>query len=185
MPLEIEYRAQLTEEEFAALTDLLRQRGEDLGQDDKHIWFYVLPDRLLKVVRNISTGTAKIAVKASKIGAGAAFPEVELPIRPDDVETAVSVFDALGYTPFMHQAHNDRHNYRYGGVEFALKWSEAWQHHAELEVLLEDGAPPEEISAAKQRIESVALECGVRLMTEEELADFTRRFEEAQAAKAS
>ncbi|WP_117214062.1 hypothetical protein [Allorhizocola rhizosphaerae] len=182
MTLEIEYRAQLTEAEFATLAKLLGQRGDDLGQDDKHIWFYVLPDKLLKVVHNISHDTGKIVVKTSRIGSGAAFPETELPIAAADVPTAVRLFDALGYTPHMHDAHNERHNWRYRGVEIAMKWSQAWGHHAEFEVVLPDDAGPEEVSQGQAMIASVAAELGVRLMTEEELAEFTRQFEARQAA---
>lgn len=182
MPLEIEYRAQLTEGEHAALVLFLRQRGEDLGQDDRHIWFYVLPDKLLKVVHNISHGTGKVVVKANRIGSGAEFPETELPISPGDVPAAVALFDALGFAGSRHDTHNRRRNWRYKGVEVAVKWSPAWGHHAELEVVLGDDAGPDEIQHGHTLIAAVAAELGVRLMTDDELTAFTRRFEEAQAA---
>ncbi|MBV1854548.1 hypothetical protein [Catellatospora tritici] len=182
MTLEIEYRAQLTEAEFATLADQLGQRGDDLGQDDKHIWFYVLPDKLLKVVHNISHGTGKVVVKTNRIGSGAAFPETELPIAAADVATAVRLFDALGYAPHMHDAHNERRNWRYRDVEIAMKWSQAWGHHAEFEVALPDDAGTDEIEKGHALIASVAAELGVRLMTEDELTEFTLQFEARQAA---
>jgi len=182
MTLEIEHRAQLSESAYATLADQLGQRGEDLGQDDKHIWFYVLPDKLLKVVHNISHGTGKIVVKTNRIGSGAAFPETELPISAADVPTAVRLFDALGYASHMHDAHNERRNWRYRGVEIAMKWSQAWGYHAEFEVVLPDDAGPAEINEAHALIASVADELGVRLMSEDELAEFTRQFEARQAA---
>ncbi len=181
MALEIEYRAQLTEDEFAALADKLRQRGVDLGPDNKHIWFYVLPDKLLKVVHNISHGNGKIVVKANRIGSGSAFPEVELSIDASEVPAAIEIFRALGYAQHMHDAYNQRHNWRYGVVEIALKRSEAWGPHAEFEVVVPDGASPAEIDDANRLVRAAAADLGVRLMTEDELAEFTRQFEAKQA----
>lgn len=182
MPLEIEYRAQLSESEYMRLAGHLNEHGEDLGPDCKHIWFYVLPDKLLKVVHNISHGTGKVVVKESRIGSGSAFPETELPILAEDVPTAVALLDALGFASFRHDAYNERHNWRYRGVEIAMKWSEAWAHHVELEVVLPNDAGADDVTNAERHIASVADELEVRLMSEGELVEFTRRFEERQAA---
>ena len=83
----------------------------------------------------------------------------------------------------MHDAYNQRHNWRYGTVEIALKRSEAWGPHAEFEVVVADGASPAEIDEANDRVRTAAKDLGVRLMSEEELADFTRRFEAKQERK--
>jgi adenylate cyclase class IV len=182
MTLEIEYRAKLSESEYATLAEQLSQRGQDLGPDCKHIWFYVLPDKLLKVVHNISHDTGKVVVKGNRIGSGAAFPETELPIAAADVPTALRLFEALGYADTMHDAYNERRNWRYRGVEIAMKWSQAWEHHAEFEVVLSDGAGVAEVADAQALIASVADELCVRLMTEDELTEFTSQFEAVQTA---
>ncbi len=180
--VEIEMRARFDSATYDRLISFLIGHAKDLGVDDKHIYFYVLPDRLLKVTDNIAAGTAKISVKASRIGQGAAFPEIELPIGRQDVGCAVELFGALGFAHTMHEAFNKRHNFRYQGVEIAVKWSEAWGHHAEFEVLL-DGTPSEAGQReAAQRIEAVAARLGVQLMSEDELAEFTASFEAALAA---
>ncbi|MFI0808155.1 hypothetical protein [Streptomyces echinatus] len=181
MPVEIEMRARFSQEAHDQLISRLQQDGEDLGRDDKHIYFYVLPHQLLKVTDNIATNTAKITLKASKIGHGTAFPETEIPIAREDVAAAVHVFNALGFENTMHEAYNRRRNFRLHGVEIAVKWSEAWGHHAEFEVLLGDDPSPAAVEAAHDRINSVARELGVPLMTEEELAAFTAAFEVAAA----
>lgn len=181
MTLEIEYRARLSESDYATLADQLRQRGQDLGPDCKHIWFYVLPDKLLKVVHNISHGSGKVVVKSNVIGNGAAFPETELPIAAVDVPTALRLFDALGFAAYRHDAYNERHNWRYRGVDIALKWSQAWAHHAEFEVALSDDASPAVIAEAQTLVASVADELGVRLMTDDELTEFIRTFEASQS----
>jgi adenylate cyclase class IV len=178
--IEIEMRARFTEEVRDRLVARLEADGEDLGPDDKHIYFYVLPDQLLKVTDNTAAGTAKITLKGSRIGQGAAFAETEFAIARDDVPAAVKVFNTLGFEAAMHEAFNLRHNYRFDGVEIAVKWSEAWGHHAEFEVLLPDDAPETARAEAADRITAVAAALGVALMTERELADFTAAFEAAE-----
>ncbi|GHJ28567.1 hypothetical protein TPA0910_30000 [Streptomyces hygroscopicus subsp. sporocinereus] len=183
MPVEIEMRARFDEEAHDRLFARLQQEATDLGCDDKHIYFYVLPDKLLKVTDNTAAGSAKITLKHSKIGQGAAFPETEIAIAREDVPAAVQVFNALGFESQMHQAFNRRHNYRFRGVEIAVKWSEAWGHHAEFEVLLDDNASDAARQEATDRIFAVAKELEVTLMTEQELADFTAAFEAAEQAR--
>ncbi|MGW1871719.1 hypothetical protein [Streptomyces sp. NPDC001975] len=183
MPVEIEMRARFDEETRDRLLARLEQEGTDLGRDDKHIYFYVLPDKLLKVTDNTAAGTAKITLKHSKIGQGVAFPETEIAIAREDVSAAVRVFNALGFESQMHQTFNRRHNYRFRGVEIAVKWSEAWGHHAEFEVLLDDNASDAVRQEATDRIFAVAKELEVTLMTEQELADFTAAFEAAEQAR--
>ncbi|MFJ8602301.1 CYTH domain-containing protein [Streptomyces shenzhenensis] len=180
MSVEIEMRARFSQEAHDQLISRLEQDGEDLGRDDKHIYFYVLPDQLLKVTDNITSNTAKITLKANKIGQGTAFPETEIPIDRHDVEAAVGIFNALGFQHTMHDAYNQRRNFRLRGVEIAVKWSEAWGHHAEFEVLLGDEPSATEVESATERIRAVANELAVTLMSEPELAEFTAAFEAAQ-----
>ncbi|MFD9472767.1 CYTH domain-containing protein [Streptomyces goshikiensis] len=180
MPVEIEMRARFTKEAHDQLVVCLKADGEDLGNDDKHIYFYVLPDQLLKVTDNTAAGTAKITLKGSKIGQGAAFAETEFEISPADVPAAVHMFNALGFETAMHQAFNFRHNFRLHGVEIAVKWSEAWGYHAEFELLLDDGASDAARDEAQAKITDVAASLGVTLMSEQELADFTAAFEAAE-----
>lgn len=185
MPVEIEMRARFSQEVHDRLVARLERDGEDLGQDDKYIYFYVLPDRLLKVTDNITATSAKITLKDGKIGQGSAFPETEIAIAHDDVPAAVRIFNALGSESTMHEAYNARRNFRFGEVEIAVKWSEAWGYHAEFEVLLDEEPSPAEVVAAHERIAAVARELGVTLMSESELAEFTAAFESARSASES
>ncbi|MEV5484173.1 MULTISPECIES: hypothetical protein [Streptomyces] len=183
MPIEIEMRSRFGKETRDQLVGRLKRDGEDLGPDDKHIYFYVLPNQLLKVTDNTAAGTAKITLKGSKIGQGAAFAETEFAIAPTDVGAAVKLFNALGFEGAMHEASNLRHDYRFDGVEIAVKWSEAWGYHAEFEVLLDDDAPDAARAEAAAKITDVADALGVTLMTEQELAEFTAAFEAAEKAR--
>lgn len=183
MVIEVEFRSRLHPTAFEALEARLRAEGEDLGRDDKRIWFYTLPDQLLKVVHNQTAGTGKIVLKENRIGHGGVFPETEVPIDESAVMSAVQLFNVLGYRQLMHTADNERHNYRFEGVEIAMKHSEAWGPHAEFEIELPDDAAPDQIAEAEAQVRSVADSLGVVLMTEAELAAFTQQFEAQQAAK--
>ncbi|PYC82601.1 hypothetical protein C7C46_09560 [Streptomyces tateyamensis] len=183
MAVEIEMRTRFDKSAHDALVERLVRDGEDLGQDNKLIHFFVLPDQLLKVTDNQSTGTAKITLKDSKIGQGAAFGETEFPIAQEDVPAAVRLFGALGFEGARHEAFNFRRNFRFQGVEIAVKWSEAWGYHAEFEVLLPDGASDAAKAEATATITDAAAELGVALMSEEELAAFTAAFEAEEAAR--
>ncbi|GAA2991952.1 hypothetical protein GCM10020229_00490 [Kitasatospora albolonga] len=183
MAVEIEMRARFNKDTHDALVERLVRDGEDLGQDNKLIHFFVLPNQLLKVTDNQSAGTAKITLKDSKIGQGAAFGETEFPIAQADVAAAVRLFGALGFEGTRHEAFNFRRNFRFRGVEIAVKWSEAWGYHAEFERLLDDDASDSARDEAAAEIIDVAAELGVTVMTEQELADFTAAFEAEEAAR--
>lgn len=183
MAVEIEMRARFDKDTHESLMERLLRDGEDLGEDNKNIHFFVLPDQLLKVTENQSAGTAKITLKDGRIGQGAAFGETEFPIARADVAKAVQLFAALGFEDTRHEAFNFRRNFRFGEVEIAVKWSEAWGYHAEFEVLLPDGASDAAKDEATARIIDTAAELGVALMSEEELAAFTAAFEAEEAAR--
>ncbi|MBB5868209.1 adenylate cyclase class IV [Allocatelliglobosispora scoriae] len=175
MAMNIEHRVQFSEPESAELVAQLQQCGEDLGPDDRHIWFYVMPDKAIEVVHSVSRDTAMIVVKTSHIGSGT--PDIELSIATDEVSIAVQIFDSLGFAEYVHRTQNTRHNWRYRGVQIAVMWSQAWAHHAELRVTLPDTAGADEVRAAKALVQSVADELGVRLASEDELVDFIQSFE--------
>ncbi|WP_030459000.1 hypothetical protein [Kitasatospora sp. NRRL B-11411] len=183
MAVEIEMRARFGKDAHDALVERLVREGEDLGQDNKLIHFFDLPDKLLKVTDNQSVGTAKITLKDSKIGQGAVFSETEFPIAQKDVPAAVQLFGMLGFEDTRHEAFNFRRNFRFKDVEIAVKWSEAWGYHAEFEVVLPDAASDAEKAEAAATITDAAAELGVTLMSEEELAAFTAAFEAAEAER--
>ncbi|OHA06809.1 MAG: hypothetical protein A2934_03850 [Candidatus Sungbacteria bacterium RIFCSPLOWO2_01_FULL_47_10] len=171
--IEIEHRARFDKTTYDNISNFLNANAEDLGEDDKDAYFFLFPDKLLKTVNNISKKTAKIVLKLNKIGKGNDFEEIEIPIRPEDFNAATKLFVALRTGDYMH-SFQKRHNYLYKGVELALKWSEAWGHHLELEVVVSDLAKKEEI---EKKIAAVADELRVSLMTNRELLEFTQTAE--------
>lgn len=180
MSIEVELRARFNQTQHDYLISHLTAHGENLGTNNKHIYFYLLPNQLLKVVNNLSTASAKISLKENRIGQTSVFPETEMQIPQNEVPTAVAIFNQLGYADTMHEAYNQRHDFRFRGVEIAIKHSQAWGYHAEFELLLENNSDQTAIDQAVERIHNVAAELGVTLMTDDELVEFTAQFEQSQ-----
>jgi len=171
--IEIEFRSRFDSKKHEELKNLLNKKAEDLGEDDKDVYFFLFPDKLLKVVNNISKKNAKIVLKLNKIGKGTNFEEIEVPIGQEYFEKAVKFFIALKTGDYMH-SFQKRHNYLYKDVELALKWSEIWGYHLELEVVVNDISQRVE---ADKKIFAIAEELGVKIMADEELQEFTERAE--------
>lgn len=169
--IEVELRAMFDEIKYRELRDLLNNSAKSLGADDKDVYFFILPDKLVKVVNNVSKGTAKIVLKLTKIGKGSGFEEVEIPIDPIFIEKSVNLFSNLGFNEIQ-QSFQKRHNYLYKDVEIALKYSDAWGYHMELEKIVSD---KKDIEKAEQEIREMAAEFNVHIMTDDELADFTAK----------
>jgi adenylate cyclase class IV len=167
---EIEHRAVLTEEAYTELAEKLAREATLLGTDDKEVSYYIFPDKLLKVVRNISKGTGKISLKLNSLGAGSSFKEFEVPFPEDSFETMKSICEGISTPDQIISGTQKRTNYEYQGVEIALKWSEDWGYHVEFEIMVSDLSEKE---TADARIHEVAKALSVPLMTEEEVAAFS------------
>lgn len=167
---EIEHRAVLTEEAYKMLEKKLTIEATLLGSDDKEVSYYIFPDKLLKVVRNISKGTAKISLKLNTLGTGSSFQEFEVSFPEDSFETMRSICNSICSPDQVITGTQRRTNYECDGVEIALKWSEDWGYHAEFEIMIPDLSGKE---AADARIREVAENLSVPLMTEEEVATFS------------
>ena len=162
--IEIEYRSILSEEDYNRVMNFLLENGEDLGEDDKDSSFYILDKKLLKVVKNISKNSAKISLKLQEVGDGSGQEEFEYDIPIESVETAKEVFKHLGFKERI-DSYQKRHNFIYKGIEFAVKYSKDWSYHIEMEILTDS---EDERAEAERKIEDVAKELGIKLMTDEE-----------------
>jgi len=171
--IEVEYRAKFSKAKYDKLLKFLLKKAKDLGADDKRVWFFCLPDKLLKVTHNISLKSGKITLKLTKIGKGSHFEEIEFPIGEESVEPAIKLFTNLGYK-YLFEPVILRHNFSYKGVELALKYSKTWGYHLELEIEIASLAQK---GRAEEKIFKVAGELGVKLMSEEELWTFTQNIE--------
>ena len=167
--IEVEHRATFSKKKYDSLLQFLTLNAKDLGVDDKKVWFFVLPEKMLKVTHNISSKSGTVSMKLTRMGKGTAFKEIEYQISEDSVMSAVSVFVNLGYSHIF-EPKILRHNFVYKGVELALKYSKTWGYHVELEIMV---ASLKEKAKADVKILEVARELRVTIMTEEDLWDFT------------
>ncbi|MCX6790437.1 MAG: CYTH domain-containing protein [Candidatus Kaiserbacteria bacterium] len=167
---EIEHRALLTKESYTRLAEKLASEATLLGSDDKEVSYYIFPDKLLKVVRNISKGTAKISLKLNTLGAGSSFHESEVHFPQESFETMKDICSSISTPEQVISGTQKRTNYTYNEVEIALKWSEDWGYHAEFEIMISDLSQKE---SADARIREVTKNLSVPLMTEEEVAAFS------------
>jgi len=172
--IEIELRSLLTKENYKRVKKLLEEKAVDLGEDNKDVYFFLLPNKIVKVVNNTSQKTAKIVIKLNRLGKGRSdFEEIEIPINPSDFEKAVKLFSALPFEQIQN-SYQKRHNYRYQGVEIALKYSESWGYHMELEIMIDNLSKKEE---AERKIRRVAQNIGVKILSEKELAKFAKEID--------
>jgi predicted adenylyl cyclase CyaB len=171
--IEVEHRSLVTEEKYRWLLDFLGKNAKDLGENNKHAFHFIFPDKLLNVVDLESKDKAKIALKLGKIGKGSAFGETELSIERSEFEKAVSLFKDLGFAEII-ESRQQRRDYEYAGVELAVKYSAEWGYHVELEIVVEGQA---NIAPAEEKIKVVADELGLALMTQEELTALVKKIE--------
>lgn len=172
--LEIEFRARFDKEKYDALKAFLDERAENLGKDNKDCYYYIFPDKLLKLVNNLSRKTAKLSLKLNRIGDGAAFPEMEFHFPSEEFDNARRLLDGLNLPVKVIHGPQERVNYRYKNCEIALKYSDAWGYHMEIEQVVSSES---EQAVAEAQIRQIAEELGVQLMSEEELKEFTRQAE--------
>lgn len=173
--LEIEKRGFLTEEKYNQLIEFFLKNAKNLGQDDKDVIYYIYPDKLLKAVHNISKKNAKISLKMNKIGEGSVFPETEVIFPEKDYEKIKFILDNTTNPEKVMSGIQKRINFVYKDCEFAIKWSKEWQYHFEVEKLVNDESL---VADAEKELNSVAEELGIRIMTEDELKEFTKKAEE-------
>jgi len=173
--IEIEFRALLTKDKYDNLKDFLNTNSKNLGEDNKDVYFFILPDKLVKIVNNISKKSAKLVIKLNKIGKSDDFEETEVSIRTEDVNNAVEILTLLNFTDNIMHFYQKRHNYLYKGVEIALKYSDIWGYHAELEIVIDDKSKK---SKAESKIKKIANELNIKLMSNKELIKFTKRAEQ-------
>jgi len=172
--IEIEFRAKISKEKYDSLNLFLITNAQDLGKDSKDTLFYILPDKLFKVVNETSKKKAKIVLKDSRIGNGNNFGEWEVSINPEEYEKAIDMFNHINFPGKSMRAWQERHNYLYKEVEIAIKYSEYWEHHVEMEIVIDDIHKKQ---SAEKKIKQIAEELGIKLMTDEEIKSFTEEVE--------
>lgn len=173
--IEIEMRSMFDKGKHDNLKKFLDENAKDLGEDNKDVNFYILPNIFAKVTKNTSRDTAKMTLKLNRPGRGSSdFEEIEFPINLDDFEKASKLMENLPFDE-VQNSYQERHNYMYKGVELALKYTKSWGYHLELEILVDDKKHQE---VAEEKIQEVAKELGVKVLSEKELDEITKRIDD-------
>lgn len=171
--IEIELRALVDKNKFIDLNNFLKQNAKDLGEDNKDTYFFLFPDKLLKVTNNITKNSAKITLKLNKIGVGNDFREIEIPINPKDIDNAVTAFKLIGLSNNQY-SFQFRHNYLYKGIEIAIKYTQSWGFHVELEIMVGEDENKEQ---AIEKIKDLANELNLEIMSDQQLKEFTSKID--------
>ena len=173
--IEVEFIAKISKDKYNELHDFLSKNCEkDLGEDNKNTKFYILPEKLFKVVDETSKGKGKLVLKSSRVGHGSDAEEIEIGIDSNDYNKAKEMFDDLELPGKSMEARQQRHNYVYKGVEIAVKYSEEWKYHIEMEIVIDDISKKEE---AEDKIKQVADELEIKFLSEEEIKEITNAVE--------
>ena len=175
--IEVEQRGLLTQEEFTRVEAYLREHAEYLNEDHKYVEYFIYKDKLLKVIRNDSQKNAVLSLKLNALGNGALFDETECTLPIDQFPALQKIIRTITTPDQIITGTQKRENFILDGVEVALKWSEDWGHHFELECMIEDA---KEESAALEKIKTVAHKLNVVVMSEEEVAEFAQKVRQAR-----
>lgn len=146
------------------ITQLSSLGAKDLGENNTESIFYLGGTFHLKVCKQTSKHTAKLALKQSEYG-DEFSQEYELPISFDDAATAEKMMNiVLSKLPKVPTAQT-RHDFLLDGVEIAVKHSDDWGYHVELEKLVEKD---DQIEAALTEIAKVAKSLQLVTLAKEE-----------------
>jgi len=170
--IEVELRSLLDEKQFISINHFLMKNGKDLGKDNKDSYFYHLPNKLIKVVKNEEKNTAKLTLKLQKIGYGNDFEEIDVNFMPDDMDNVLKILDILGYGKNHLYSYQYRHNYLYKGVEFAVKYTVSWGFHCEMEIVIDN---KKDIPKTLKKIKEITAELGLKVMGNDELKNFMKK----------
>ena len=111
-------------------------------------------------------------MKLQKIGLGDDFEEIDVNFLPKDMNNVLRILDILGYGENHLYSYQNRHNYLYKGVEFAIKYTVSWGFHCEMEIVIDN---KEDVPETIKQIEEVARELGLKTMSNDESKEFMKK----------
>lgn len=163
--IEIEKRGLLSELEYNLLRKKLQSESKFLGADDKYVEYLIYTDKLLKVVRNISKNNAMLSLKLNSVGSSSSYDETEIKIDESSFNDLQKIISHIAKPDQKIVGTQKRENYVFNEVEIAIKWSEDWGYHFELEYLIENEAGTEN---ALVKISETAMKFDLKIMSETE-----------------
>lgn len=173
---EYEERAFLSEGQFLTIKEKLDEICIQKEIDNKHSFFFVLPNINMSIAD--SRKETKIKYKGGQLGKGNGFEEIEYNIRRDSLPEAIKLFTRL-FDLSPQESFQFRINYRLGDdVEIALKYTEMWGFHLEVErvyVASSDAEKSFRHAESKSKLEQLALTLGFSYITDAEMTIFTEQ----------
>lgn len=171
----VEFRALLDQDSYIKMLKTMNDVGEDLGLNDKETFFFIMKEKLLKVSRNIPDKSTTIALKSHKMTESPYYIEKTVTADETEFSKIVEIFKELKISSNIMYSMQKRHDFIYKNVLVSLKHSETWGYHVEYRVDVRDSAHKEN---AINKIYKVSNELGTKIMTPEELMNFTSRRED-------
>lgn len=169
MAIEVEKRGLLTKERYLDLISRLHKDAIEKGENNTETFFYLQESAQTKVQRNVSSKSAKIAWKSGGNSGTEKRTEIELAIQYKDYDLANTLVKKLLTDAQVFSTNQLRRDYVLDGVQIALKYSEDWGYHAELEQVVDSDAG---VDSAIQSITSLADKLDIRLLSKEEEREF-------------
>lgn len=163
---EVELRGLLTKQDFTRLKVELATKPSQ--NDDKMSVFFTFPQGILKVVERAEDGEVKLCLKLGDETSNS-LHERDIRLAKGTLADTVSVLEHIGYK-VKSRVKQTRTNYKLEeGVELALKHTDSWGYHFEIEMLVQHES---EIDAAKAKLHSILAKLGVKAMSQDELTAF-------------
>lgn len=129
--IEVELKGMLSKDEHHKLRDSLNSIARNSERDNKISYFFVTENVILKVTDETSHHRAKITLKIGE-ETQSVLEELEVLIPRECVVTMVTIFKNLGFDK-VNRVEQERTNYMLNGVAVALKYTDDWGYHFELE----------------------------------------------------
>lgn len=174
MPKTYEYeeRAFLEEADFLRVLEKLGSMATSKRSDNKVSFFFVVAGKNLSIAQ--SPGKAVIKYKEGAVGIGNGFREHEIPIDVQHTDQIIELFGhLLGVQPQVSEQF--RMNYILpDGIEIALKYTETWGFHMEIEKTY---SSEDEREDAKKKISEAMSSLGIKPLSEEEITAFRKQFD--------
>ena len=173
MIIEVEKRGTLERAQWEQLHDvILSLGGEDMGPNDTRTDFYLAKGSQVKVQHALSKKTAKMAWKSGGNNGASAREEIEVHIPVQDLSAARLLMCKLLPDAQHFATRQERHDYRIGEVNIAVKRSDGWGYHVELEVLVRN---KEDILSAEKAIKDVAERLNIKMLSQKEEKAFVEK----------
>ncbi len=171
--IEVEKIALLENETYHGqlLDRLASLKAKDLGENNTESIFYLGGNYHLKVSKLTSKNKAKIALKQSQYGDEFSH-EFEVHFAAEDAASAEKIMDVLLADKPKVPTTQKRHDFLLDTVEIAVKYSDDWGYHVELEKLVESEA---DIALALNEIKSIAEKLFISVLSKEEAAAHIKR----------